>query len=49
MNYINVIDLFDMPFEERTHMVLGVSSNKMSSEQHVQMLRELSFTIGKMY
>ena len=49
VKYINVIDLLDMPFEERTHMVLGVPSNKLSSKQHVQMLWELSFAIGKMY
>ena len=48
MNYINVIHLLCM-CEERSRMVLGVPSNKLSSEQHVQMLFELSFAIGKMY
>ena len=38
-----------MPFEERTHMVLGFSSNKLSSKQHIQILWELSFAIGKKY
>ena len=32
VNFVNVIDLLDMPFKERTHIVLGVPCNKLSSE-----------------
>ena len=47
--YVGETILWDMPYEERTFMVLGAPNESLSNEEHMRMLCELAPVIGGMY